>query len=190
MKGRRILAYAGRLVHEKNIDFLLSAMTRIAPAMPDALLVLAGDGPYRTVLEHSVREHALEGHVLFTGFLDRKQMAWLFRRSEVFVFSSKTETQGLALAEAMMCGVPAVAVAAMGTEDILEGDAGGFLVPEDAGVFASRVIALLGDEGLRRAKAAQARERASRWTIGRTTDMLLAVYEQAIIRRSRSLSAP
>ncbi len=190
MTGRRVLLYAGRIAHEKNIDFLLEAMGTVTASAPEALLVLAGDGPYRADLEHRVKERGLGRCVLFTGYLDRKQLAWAYRHSDAFVFSSKTETQGLALVEAMMCGTPAVAVEAMGTEDILAGDRGGFLVSEDAAAFAAKVALLLQDEALRRAKGAEARERAGEWTIGRTTDRLLDVYERAISRRNRSRSGP
>jgi 1,2-diacylglycerol 3-alpha-glucosyltransferase len=82
--------------------------------------------------------------------------------------------------------VPAVAIAAMGTEDILEGDAGGFLVPEDRDLFASHVLALLSDEALHRRKAAEAGARASRWTLESTTDSLLGVYARAIENRALS----
>ncbi|MCX7039985.1 MAG: glycosyltransferase [Spirochaetes bacterium] len=165
-------------------------MVKVIPAVPEVLLLLAGGGPYRADLERRTRERGLDRHVLFTGYLDRKQLAWAYRRAEAFVFSSKTETQGLALVEAMMCGTPAVVVGAMGTEDILAGDRGGFLVAEDVEAFAARVVLLLRDEGLRRAKGAEARERAGEWTIGRTSDRLLGVYERAISRRSRSPSGP
>jgi glycosyltransferase involved in cell wall biosynthesis len=183
--GRRILIYAGRIVHEKNIDFLLDAIAPVAAAVPQALLLLAGDGPYRADLERRVRERKLGMHVLFTGYLDRKQLAWAYRHSDAFVFSSKTETQGLALVEAMMCGTPAVVVEAMGTEDILAGDRGGFLVAEDAAAFAAKAILLLRDEGLRRRKGAEARAHAEQWTICKTTDRLLEVYARAISRRNR-----
>jgi 1,2-diacylglycerol 3-alpha-glucosyltransferase len=190
IRGRRILTYAGRIVHEKNLDFLLDAMGEVTPSVPDALLLLAGDGPYRTDLERRVQERDLGRHVLFTGYLDRKQLAWAYRHSDAFVFSSKTETQGLALVEAMMCGTPAVAVEAMGTEDILAQDKGGFLVAEDASAFAAKAVLLLRDTGLRRVKGAEARAHAEEWTIGRTTDRLLDVYERAISRRNRQPSGP
>jgi glycosyltransferase involved in cell wall biosynthesis len=176
---RQVLLYAGRIVREKNIDFLLDVMERMAPRFPDSLLVLAGDGAHRGALERSARERGIGKRVLFTGYLDRTQLAWLYGCARVFVFSSKTETQGLALAEAMMCGVPAVAIAAMGTEDTLAGNAGGFLVADDPDAFAGRTAMLLADEKLRRAKAAEARRRAREWTIDATTDRLLAVYERA-----------
>jgi 1,2-diacylglycerol 3-alpha-glucosyltransferase len=185
LRGRQVLLYAGRIVREKNIDFLLGVVERIAPAFPAILLVLAGDGAHRVALERSVRERGLAGHVLFTGYLERGQLAWLYGEARAFVFSSKTETQGLALAEAMTCGVPAVAIAAMGTEDTLAGDRGGFLVPDDADAFAARVALLLRDEGLRRAKAAEARAAAEEWTIEATTDRLLAVYGRARAARAR-----
>ncbi len=176
---RPVLLYAGRVVREKNIGFLLDVIQRLAPSFPDSLLVLAGDGAHRAALENSAGEKGVRRNVLFTGYLDRKQLAWLYGQSRVFVFSSKTETQGLALAEAMTCGLPAVAIRAMGTEDTLAGDRGGFLVPDDPAAFAARTALLLSDEALRRAKAAEARRAAREWTIGATTDRLLAVYERA-----------
>jgi glycosyltransferase involved in cell wall biosynthesis len=73
----------------------------------------------------------------------------------------------------------------MGTEDMLASDTGGFLVPDDLEVFVSRVAVLLRDEGLRRAKAAEARAAANKWTIDATTDRLLAVYQQALEARAK-----
>ena len=177
--GKRILLYAGRIAREKNIDFLFDVLKRIIPAVPDVLLLLAGDGPYRSSLERKARQEGLSHHVLFAGYLNRKQIAYAYGLADAFVFSSKTETQGLVLVEAMMCRTPVVALRARGTEDFLTGTRGGFLLDENVELFADRVLLLLRDERERNLKKAQAWEAAQRWTIDRTTELLLDVYERA-----------
>jgi glycosyltransferase involved in cell wall biosynthesis len=86
----------------------------------------------------------------------------------------------------MMCRTPVVALRARGTEDVISGTSGGFLVEEDDGLFADRVIRLLHDEGERRTKQTEAWEAAQRWTIAKTTALLLDVYDRAICSGARA----
>jgi glycosyltransferase involved in cell wall biosynthesis len=83
------------------------------------------------------------------------------------------------LVEAMMCRTPVVALRARGTEGFLTGTRGGFLLDENVSLFADRVLFLLRDERERNLKKAEAWEAAQRWTIARTTELLLDVYERA-----------
>ena len=177
--GKRILLYAGRIAREKNIDFLFDVLKLIIPEVPNVLLLLAGDGPHRASLERIAHHEGLARHVLFAGYLNRKQMAYAYGLADAFVFSSKTETQGLVLVEAMMCRTPVVALRARGTQDFLSGTRGGFLLDENVELFADKVLLLLRDERQRTLKKLEAWEAAQRWTIARTTELLLNVYERA-----------
>jgi 1,2-diacylglycerol 3-alpha-glucosyltransferase len=185
--GRRLLLYAGRIAREKNIDFLFNALKRVIPVVPDVLLLLAGDGPYRAGLERRAHEEGLWPHVRFAGYLYRKQLTYAYSIADAFVFCSKTETQGLVLVEAMMCRTPVVALRARGTEDVITGTRGGFLLEEDEALFADKVLLLLQDEKERLIKRQEAWEAAQRWTIEKTTEQLLDVYDRAIASSARAL---
>jgi len=140
--GRPVALFVGRVAHEKNIAFLLEALLTTRQMRPDILLVIAGEGPATGDLKAQVRRLGLEGSVLFIGYLDRQQaLPDCYAAADVFVFASRTETQGLVLLEAMAAGLPVIALAEMGTVDILAPGRGGFAAPDEASAFG----AVLGD---------------------------------------------
>ncbi len=117
--GRPTLVHVGRVAFEKNIDFLLRVLQRVRQQIPDVLLVISGEGPAVKHLRRLVARLGLDANVLFVGYQDRTQaLLDCYRAGDVFVFASRTETQGLVLLEAMALGVPVVAAAILGTRDI------------------------------------------------------------------------
>ena len=118
---RPLLLYVGRVAHEKNIGFLLESFCIVRRARPDALLVIAGEGPARAALGIQAERLGLGRAVIFVGYLDRQQaLADCYAAAAVFVFASRTETQGLVLLEAMAQGCPVVSTAHLGTASILQ----------------------------------------------------------------------
>ena len=119
--ARPVALFVGRVAHEKNIAFLLDVVDLARESVPDILLVIAGEGPALAALRKSVHDRGLDGSVQFIGYLDRKtDLPACYAAADVFVFASRTETQGLVLLEAMAAGLPVVALSEMGTQDILE----------------------------------------------------------------------
>ena len=120
--------------------------------MPEALLVIAGEGPAREPLRAQVAALGLEPHVHFAGYLERDSaLLDCYAAADVFVFASRTETQGLVLLEAMAQGAPVVSTAELGTRSILVPGSGALVVPEEPDAFAAAVVRVLGDAGLRAA---------------------------------------
>jgi glycosyltransferase involved in cell wall biosynthesis len=138
--GRPMLLYVGRVAFEKNIDFLLRMFVPLHARRPEALLVIAGEGPALPHLKKLARELGLESHVRFIGYLDRRtQLPDCYAAGNAFVFASRTETQGLVLLEAMAQGTPVVSTAELGTRSILTPDCGAYVVPEEEVTFAAAV---------------------------------------------------
>ena len=103
------------------------------------------------------------------------------------MFSSKTETQGLVLLEAMACGTPVVSTAYMGTADIVNPERGARVAPDDEAGFADRVIELLDDPARRRSMAAEAREYAATWSAGAMAQRMADLYlDMSAARRVRA----
>lgn len=184
---RPLVLFVGRLAHEKNIDFLLRMLGALCMQRPDVLFVLAGAGPAEASLRQQVRALGLQDHVHFAGYLDRhgtadRQGTLLdaYAAAEVFVFASRTETQGLVLLEAMAQGTPIVSTAVMGTIDVLADARGALVVPEDVSIFASRVADLLDDRVRRAELSALARADAQRWSSRKGAERLLRLYERVI----------
>lgn len=184
LPSEELLLFAGRLCLEKNVLFLLRAFQRIVQERPTARLVLAGDGPQRRQIEAYAAELGVAAETVFTGHLPRERLIDLYRQATLFVFASKTETQGLVLVEAMMAGLPVVAVGAMGPLDIVIPGETGMLVDEHEDQFATACLTLLSDEVQRKRLGEAARHWASARSARASTARLLQVYEEARARRS------
>ncbi len=174
---RPLVTYVGRVAHEKNIGFLVRMFRGVLAQQPQALLVIAGEGPARAALRAQVAALGLEAHVHFAGYLERDtQLLDCYAAADVFVFASRTETQGLVLLEAMAQGAPVVAIAELGTRSILTPASGALVVPEAEPDFAAAVVRVLADAGLR----AQLRERglsyARSWSSAAMARRLCEIY--------------
>lgn len=180
---RPVALFVGRVAHEKNIDFLLDAMTHVRCRLPDALLVIAGEGPALGALRQRTRQLDLEANVRFVGYLDRaRELPDCYAAADVFAFASKTETQGLVLLEAMAAGLPAYALSEMGTRDILEPRRGAVVAPDDPAAFGDGLAALLADRPALERLAAEARQYAGEWSAPERARQLADLYRSLVAR--------
>ena len=179
-EDRPVLLHVGRVAFEKNIGFILDAFSDVRAQVPDALLVIAGEGPALQALRKRAIASGLEDSVMFVGYLDREStLLDCYRSANAFVFASNTETQGLVLLEAMAVGTPVVSTAVLGTKDVLErGDAGAIVVPENRERFAQATVQLLGDRDLQRRLGKQGRRYVEQhWSSDVMARRLLELYE-------------
>ncbi len=186
---RPLVTYIGRVAHEKNIGFLVEVFRRVLASVPEALLVIAGEGPAREALRQQVAHLGLEGHVHFAGYLERDSaLLDCYAAADVFVFASRTETQGLVLLEAMAQGVPVVSTAELGTRSILVPGSGALVVPEQQQEFAAAVVRVLSDAGVREELAARGRAYARNWSSAAMARRLAELYAglRAVPRAARA----
>ena len=181
-----LLLYVGRLGKEKNLRFLLRSFERLLRMHPTAGLIIVGDGPERQPLERYAASLGIAPHVVFTGFLQRTQLIDLYKQA-LFVFASKSETQGLVLMEALMAGAAVVAVGVMGPVDMIVSGETGILVEEDEGEFAEACHQLLLDRERRRTLGLAAQRYARSHNSRVSTIDLLGVYAAA---RARAAACP
>ena len=135
-----LLLHVGRTAFEKNIDFLLHAFKVVVARHPLARFVVTGEGPALGQLKRLARRLEIEANVHFIGYLERsRELLDCYRAADVFMFGSKTETQGLVLLEAMATGLPIVALAELGALDILETQRGALIAPADAEIGRAHV---------------------------------------------------
>jgi len=185
-EARPVALFVGRVAHEKNIGFLLDVIDLTRESVPGILLVIAGEGPALPSLRKSVIDRGLQDSVQFIGYLDRKtDLLSCYAAADVFVFASRTETQGLVLLEAMAAGLPVVALAEMGTVDIL-GSCRGALVPEDNPVlFAQSLTRILHDPDLRRRLGEEGRAYAAEWSEDTLAGRLADLYRKIVATHLR-----
>ena len=176
-----VLLYVGRVAHEKNIGFLLEAVTYLKLWHPDVLLVIAGEGPATAALKRRATELSLQAHTFFVGYLDRsRDLLDCYRAADLFVFSSRTETQGLVLLEAMALGVPVVGLAIMGTAEVLQQGRGAHIAKDDVHDFARTVSALLSNDEARAELSRSAHAYVREWTAAEMTQRLSHFYEDVV----------
>lgn len=188
---RRLLLYVGRVAFEKNIEFLLRMFVTVHRARPDAALVIAGEGPAQARLRALAAELGVGADVHFVGYLEREHaLPDCYAAADVFVFASRTETQGLVLLEALAQGRPVVSTAHMGTASVLRADGGARIVPEQVEPFSSAVLEVLGDARLAADLSAQAERYAQSWASVRMAERLAALYRELSDRRGARLDAP
>jgi glycosyltransferase involved in cell wall biosynthesis len=153
------------VAHEKNLAFVLRMYARVCRARQDALLVIAGEGPARASLAGLAREMGITNRVLFVGNLDRE---WglndCYAAADVFVFASRTETQGLVLLEAMAQARPVVSTACLGTRSVVTRGSGAVVVDEDETAFASAVLGVLKNRDLAAQMGVKGRVWAQQWS--------------------------
>ncbi len=141
---RPMLLFVGRVAFEKNISFLLEMTKLLIEKHPDALLVVAGQGPAEKSLHKLAVDLGLDNNIKFIGYLDRNtELNACYQAADIFVFSSKSETQGLVLLEAMAQGTPVVAIAELGTASILIEGQGALIAADNIVSFADKVHYLL-----------------------------------------------
>jgi 1,2-diacylglycerol 3-alpha-glucosyltransferase len=177
---QRILLYVGRLAKEKNMGVLFDMAAIAFRHDPTLRLWLVGDGPYREECAAMVRKLGIGDRVKFVGFIPRPDVDPYYEAADLFVFSSLSETQGLVVQEAMVYGVPAVAVAGGGaTAGVVEGQ-NGFTVRNDAESFAGKVIEVLSDDSLHAKLSDGAIQFVRTHGTAEMTDKVLEVYRSVL----------
>jgi len=169
----------GRVAFEKNLDFVLEMFVEVLKRLPEAVLVIAGEGPAEKHLHRLADALGISGNVRFIGYLDRqRELLDCYAAADAFVFASRTETQGLVLLEAMAVGTPVVSTAVMGTREILKPQRGALVAEEERVEFAEKVAWLLSDRGLHSRLKKDAQAYAEEWSASAMAQRLAAVYEE------------
>jgi glycosyltransferase involved in cell wall biosynthesis len=165
-RGTMIVA-VGRLGREKNLELAIEAFARLD--RPEAHLVLIGDGPHRDALERAAQRAGVAARTTFGGEYSRDALPDVYASADALAFTSRSETQGLVLAEALAAGLPVVALDTPQTRDVLGG--AGTIVTGEPEAFAAALRATLA--GPRRAVSAATVSRFDACEIG---SRILALY--------------
>lgn len=159
----------------KGIDLLLKA----AVDHPEAHLLLVGDGNIRFEYEKLAADLGIAERVHFAGRLSNEDLIAAFRRMDIFAFPSTSgaEAFGIAMLEAMSCGVPVIASALPGVREVAR-DAGLLITPNDVQDLSRAMGVLLKDDEKRRQFAQAARAKALNYDWSRHGDILLSNYKK------------
>lgn len=186
-ENRPRLVHVGRIAHEKNINFIIDVLAKVKQTINNVLLIIAGEGPALKHIKSYSKKLGLSDNIKFVGYLDRnKQLLSCYQSAHAFLFSSKTETQGLVLLEAMAAGTPVVSTAIMGTKDILAPEKGGLVAEDDIEDFSNKVIKILSDTALQNRLAKEARQYAREWCASSMAAKQLDLYRHIVATHSNN----
>ena len=184
MDNEKIILYVGRLVYEKGVQHLISAMPKILANYHDAKLIIAGKGGMLDELKAQAFNMGLSNKVYFTGYLNAKQVQKMYKCADVAVFPSTYEPFGIVALEAMLAGVPTVVSDVGGLNEIVEHRIDGMKsYAGNSNSIADSVLTLLYDAGLASNIAKRAKLKVKEefnWNkIAQDTHY---IYEQAICK--------
>ena len=151
LEDKKVIVSVGRLVHRKGQDYLIQSMPLILNQVPNAHLLLVGQGPYLDHLQKLVKEHGLENSVTFIGRIDYKDLPMYLCVGDIFAMPSRSrlmglEVEGLGIVylEASSCGLPVLAGKSGGAPDAVKHNETGLVVSgTDEKQIASAAVDLL-----------------------------------------------
>lgn len=190
--GRTVVA-AGRLAAVKQYERLIEAFAEVVSQRPDWQLRIYGGGEQRGRLRHRIERLGLYNHVHLMGPRAPLDPEWV--KASIAVSTSRHESFGMTLVEAMRCGLPVVSTDCdYGPREILRDGTDGLLVPVgDTGAVAKALLRLIEDEELRRRMGTEARKAAERFAphhIARQYEDLFGELAAAKARLTRATTAP
>ncbi|HDS83810.1 MAG TPA: glycosyltransferase family 4 protein [Phycisphaerales bacterium] len=175
-----VVGHVGRLAPEKNLAFLCESVGAFLQQNPRARFVVVGYGPSEHTMKEIFVRLQVQDRIHWVGKLKGQQLAEAYHAMDVFAFSSKSETQGLVLAEAMACGVPVVALDAPGVREVVQDGVNGYLLSDENSLSFARAMEKyvnLSSEQ-KREFAAQARQTADAFSLDKCITKLLTVYRR------------
>lgn len=180
-KKDEVFGFVGRLGAEKNLDMLIPALEMVAEKRPRARLLFVGDFDYKETLEQKAAASRFASRITFTGALPREALGVAYAAMDVFTFPSLTDTQGWAIHEAAMAGLPLVLVDRELSEVIEPGVSGEYAenTPES---MAERVTMLLSSPKERAQYGVESQRLARHFTEKRQVGKLVKLYEQVLER--------
>ena len=172
-----VVMTVGRLTNMKGQRYLVEAAPHLLSRVPDAAVVVLGEGPLRAQLEARAAAMGVDGSMHFVGH--RADARFLLDAADVFVLPSLHEGMPLAAIEAMDAGLPVVATHVIGSREVVaDGETGILVPPGDSTALGAALVELLTDPGRRTTYGAAGRRRyLERFTAERMASRTEAVYE-------------
>jgi glycosyltransferase involved in cell wall biosynthesis len=127
-----VIGHLGRLAPEKNLIFLTKAISDVMGDLPDSKFLVVGKGPSEKEIIHTFQKKGFSDRLIMAGKQTGNRLRNAYHAMDLFVFTSKSETQGIVLIEAMAAGLPVIAIDASGAREVVSNSENGILLPSDA----------------------------------------------------------
>jgi 1,2-diacylglycerol 3-alpha-glucosyltransferase len=181
-----VIGHLGRLAPEKNLTYLAESVALFLESNREAFFVVAGSGPSEREIKRIFADKSLSDQLRMLGTVTGQNLAHVYQAMDLFVFSSKSETQGMVLTEAMAAGKPVIALDASGAREVVEDGRNGRLLSEAASQesFARAIRSFSEDASRAREWQKEAFNTANRFSRESSADRLLSLYQSILGHRS------
>ncbi len=171
-----LFLYAGRLAKEKNLTFLSKVVAKYIKSRNDTWFLIVGDGPEKRSLISYFEDEGIIERCVFTGYVPHSQIKDYYKASNLFVFASVTETQGLVVLESLAAGTPVVAIAQKGIANVLADGEGSYTVPEEnEKEFFDAIVRAVDSVEELKVKAPLYVE--TNWSMNKMVDRIIEIYD-------------
>jgi 1,2-diacylglycerol 3-alpha-glucosyltransferase len=179
-----VVGHVGRLAQEKNLGFLAQAGALFLQRERAARFLVVGDGPARDEFQATFAAAGVADRLILAGKRTGRALREAYRAMDVFAFTSKSETQGMVVAEAMAAGLPVVALNASGVREVVRHEQNGFMLPANATPedFAAALSRIAASRELQRTMSKAAQATAGGFSREQCAARVIAFYEE--IRRA------
>jgi glycosyltransferase involved in cell wall biosynthesis len=190
-----VIGHLGRLAPEKNLHYLARAVSLAMQKDPRLWFLVVGSGPSEAEIRNIFASDGLSGRLVMAGKQTGKGLVDAYHAMDFFAFASRSETQGMVLAEAMACGLPVVALDAPGSREVVTDGANGRLLAGTAGPdeFAQALAAVCADtekDGAAAQWTKAARETAAQFSRERSARKMSSLYSQVAEKGFEHLPSP
>ena len=186
LENELILCCVSRLTHEKNIYFLLDGIKRIVDnSKVNFKCLIIGDGPERENILKTIQAQGLEDTIILLGTMSPHDVCKYYMASDIFVFSSESETQGMVILEAMAGKCAVVAIRSSGIDDVIKNEYNGFKTKADIGLWSDKVIYLMENPKILQEMCQNAYYFSKKFSLDAMAENTVEIYRKAIIHKKR-----
>jgi len=182
----KILVSVSRLSNEKNIDFILDAIvTASSKTHVSFRLFILGEGHERQRLQKRIETMGLADIITLVGSVPPDEIVNWYQLADIFVFASRSETQGMVILEAMSAGLPVVALRSSGIDDVVKDGINGYKTSQHLDHWSDCVVRLLEHNEVRTNLGENARKFARDFSVEHFADRVRHIYAQTFAQRGR-----
>ena len=168
-----------RLTKEKNLYFLMEGIKNLKENTDlNFKFLLAGDGPEKKNLLKYISNNNLEDYVKVLGLVDQKKISQYYMLADLFIYASKSETQGMVILEAMAGQTPVVAVRSSGIDDVIVNNYNGYKTEEDIQKWTEKIEKIAKDKKLLAKLSKNARTTAEENSITKMAEKSSKIYHK------------
>lgn len=186
LENEVILCCVSRLTQEKNIYFLLDGIKRIKDnCKVNFKCLIIGDGPESENILKTIEAQGLKDTIILLGTMSPYDVCKYYMASDIFIFSSQSETQGMVILEAMAGKCAVVAIRSSGIDDIIKNEYNGFKTKANVNLWSDKVIYLMENPKILQEMCQNAYYFSKNFSLDVMAENTVEVYRKAIIHKKR-----